>query len=128
MAFAFPLTIGMLFASFLFLSWNVRRNKNDWTLENSELGSSTFEGEGLPYNKYNQIGFLVILVGTVFLWLSEPLHKIPAAVIPLGSAATLFLSGILAKKDLLRIDWSTLLLIAGGITFRTIRPRFDGCS
>lgn len=116
MAFAFPLTIGMLFASFLFLSWNVRRNKNDWTLEHTELDSSAFEGEGFPYDKYNQIGFLVILVGTVFLWLSEPLHKIPAAVIALGSAATLFLSGILAKKDLLRIDWSTLLLIAGGIT------------
>ena len=28
----------------------------------------------------------------------------------------LFLSGLLKKKDILKIDWSTLLLIAGGIT------------
>jgi sodium-dependent dicarboxylate transporter 2/3/5 len=37
-------------------------------------------------------------------------------VIAVGSAAAIFLSGILTKKDLGKIDWSTLLLIAGGIT------------
>ena len=116
MAFAFPLTIGMLLASFLLLSWRVRRNENIWKTRNSELNVYAFEGEKRPNNKSGQIGFLIVLVGTIVLWLTEPLHKIPAAVIALGSAAALFLSGILSKKDLLRIDWSTLLLIAGGIT------------
>lgn len=116
MAFAFPLTIGMLLASFLFLSWRVRRNENDWKARNSGLNVSIFEGEKRSDEKSGQIGFLIILVGTIVLWLTEPLHRIPAAVIALGSSAALFLSGILAKKDLLRIDWSTLLLIAGGIT------------
>ncbi|MGB7208522.1 MAG: DASS family sodium-coupled anion symporter [Pyrinomonadaceae bacterium] len=116
MAFAFPLTVGMLLASFLFLSWRVRRNENDWKARNNELNASVVVNEERPDKQSGQIGFLIILVGTIVLWLTEPLHKMPAAVVALGSAAALFLSGILSKKDLLRIDWSTLLLIAGGIT------------
>lgn len=116
MAFAFPLTIGMLIASYLMLFWRVRRDKREWTNKNGELNVSVFESEILPDNRPGQIAFLLVLTGTIILWLTEPLHKIPAAVIALGSAGVLFLSGILAKKDLLRIDWSTLLLIAGGIT------------
>ncbi len=116
MAFAFPLTVGMLLASFLFLSWSVRRNENDWKARNNELNASVVVNEERPDKQSGQIGFLIILVGTIVLWLTEPLHKMPAAVVALGSAAALFLSGILSKKDLLRIDWSTLLLIAGGIT------------
>jgi sodium-dependent dicarboxylate transporter 2/3/5 len=64
----------------------------------------------------HRISFLIIFAGTILLWLTEPLHGIPAAVIALGSAALIFLAGVLTKKDLTRIDWSTLLLIAGGIT------------
>lgn len=106
----------MLLASFLFLSWSVRRNENDWKARNNELNASVVVNEERPDKQSGQIGFLIILVGTIVLWLTEPLHKMPAAVVALGSAAALFLSGILSKKDLLRIDWSTLLLIAGGIT------------
>ena len=63
-----------------------------------------------------QIAFLIVFAGTIVLWLTEPIHKIPAAVVALGSAAFVFLSGILTKEDLRKVDWSTLLLIAGGIT------------
>lgn len=59
---------------------------------------------------------VAIFLATVVLWLSEPLHGIPAAVVALLSTALLFLSGLLGRHDLKRVDWSTLLLIAGGIT------------
>lgn len=115
MGFALPLTVGLLFASYLLLSWRVRRKRSDWTEKKDEIYGSVPETESvLP--KYRQTSFLIILAGTIILWLSEPLHGIPAAVIALGSAATLFLSGVLSKNDLARVDWSTLLLIAGGIT------------
>ena len=58
----------------------------------------------------------MVLAASVVLWLTEPVHGIPAAVVSVGAAASLFLSGLLRKNDLGRIDWSTLLLIAGGIT------------
>jgi sodium-dependent dicarboxylate transporter 2/3/5 len=63
-----------------------------------------------------QIGFLVVLGTAALLWLTEPLHGVPAAVVAMGAAASLFLAGLLKKDDISRIDWSTLLLIAGGIT------------
>jgi sodium-dependent dicarboxylate transporter 2/3/5 len=116
MIFAFPLTIGMLLVSFLFLFWRVRLNEGDWKDRNGELNGPFFESKKLSDNKRSQLGFMIVLLGTITLWLTEPLHGIPAAVTALGSAAVLFISGILAKKDLLKIDWSTLLLIAGGIT------------
>lgn len=52
---------------------------------------------------------------TVLAWLTEQLHGTPAAVVALITTAVLFGSGLLKRDDLARIDWSTLLLIAGGI-------------
>ena len=60
---------------------------------------------------------LVMLVFflTVAAWLTEPFHRVPSAIVALITTAVLFGSGLLQSKDLSRIDWSTLLLIAGGI-------------
>lgn len=59
---------------------------------------------------------VMLLVGiTVAAWLSEPLHGVPAPVVGLALAATLFATGLLHVSDLAEIDWSTLLLVAGGI-------------
>lgn len=116
MAFAFPLTIGMLAVSYVFLTWRARQNESDWNEKGAELGTLFDGGKDRPVVKPHRIGFLIVLVCTILLWLTEPIHGISAAVVAIGSAAIIFLSGILTKKDLLKIDWSTLLLIAGGIT------------
>jgi len=116
MAFALPLTLGMLAVTYLFLAWRSRRNKGDWKDKNADLNNILKSRGDLPVNQPMQIAFLIVFVGTIALWLTEPLHKIPAAVVALGSAAFVFLSGILTKEDLRKVDWSTLLLIAGGIT------------
>lgn len=60
-------------------------------------------------------GVLAVSAACVVAWLSEPLHHVPAPVVALGATALLFGSGLLAREDLGRLDWSTLLLIAGGI-------------
>ena len=59
---------------------------------------------------------MLVFAGTIILWLTEPLHGVSASVVSLLAASVLFLTGLLKKEDLLRVDWSTLLLIAGGIT------------
>lgn len=114
MAFAFPLTLGMLALSFIYLAWRSRRDGKDWAINKIDFKRDVSDTENGPENKTTL--FLIILAITVTLWLSEPLHRVPAAVIALGSAAALFLTRVLRRRDLLRIDWSTLLLIAGGIT------------
>jgi sodium-dependent dicarboxylate transporter 2/3/5 len=113
MTFALPLTVAFLIGAYLLLLW---RGKAEFStpLTMSMQPEAAIDGEG--HSRSGQTGFLAVLALTVLLWLTEPLHGISAPVIALGSAALLFLSGLLASNDLRRIDWSTLLLIAGGIT------------
>ena len=50
-----------------------------------------------------------------WVWTDEPVHGAPSALVAVAATALLFGSGLLGRDDLARIDWSTLLLIAGGI-------------
>jgi sodium-dependent dicarboxylate transporter 2/3/5 len=116
MIFALPLSVGMLLAGFLLILLRVRRTKDDWTSELGRLNQILFVDKKNEMQTPGEIGFLCVLGVTILLWLTEPFHSVPAAVVSLGVTSFLFLSGMLQKEDLLRIDWSTLLLIAGGIT------------
>jgi sodium-dependent dicarboxylate transporter 2/3/5 len=106
MAFALPLAIGMLAAGVALTAWRFR-----------------VRGEAhlpkLPRHKSPSLGagwVVVIFSLTVLAWLSEPFHGIPSALVSLAATAVLFGSGLLDRQDISRIDWSTLLLIAGGIS------------
>jgi sodium-dependent dicarboxylate transporter 2/3/5 len=59
---------------------------------------------------------VALAVIAIIAWLTEPIHGVPSAIVALALAASLFASGLLATTDLREIDWSTLLLIAGGVT------------
>ena len=109
MIFAVPLSAGLLLAGFLLLLVRIKGVPRQGDSQPTPITDSTTGSGG-------QRGFLIVFFSAVLLWLTEPLHGIPAAVIALGAAVVLFLSGLLRKTDLTRIDWSTLLLIAGGIT------------
>lgn len=113
MIFAVPLATGMILAAYFLILFRVRRQTGDWTNEAERLGSII--GKNQQKISKGQIGFLLILTATIFLWLTEPWHRVPAGVVSLAATSALFLSGMLGKDDLLRVDWSTLLLIAGGI-------------
>lgn len=58
---------------------------------------------------------LAIFALTLVLWLSEPLHGVAAWIVALGVVVALMLVRVLHVRDLLRLDWSTLILVAGGI-------------
>jgi sodium-dependent dicarboxylate transporter 2/3/5 len=58
---------------------------------------------------------MALFAVTVAAWLAEPIHHLPTAAIALAAAAALFGTGLLDRRDISRIDWSTLILIAGGI-------------
>jgi solute carrier family 13 (sodium-dependent dicarboxylate transporter), member 2/3/5 len=116
MSFALPLSLGMLFLSFAFIWLRVRRQKSEWATRLGQLSEETFNPENLQSVRAKELAFLLVLVGTVVLWLTETWHGISASVVSLGATSVLFLTRLLKKEDLLRVDWSTLLLIAGGIT------------
>ena len=119
MTFAFPLTVGLLLMSFLFLLWRVWRKRGDWKPTTEPISNTVTNDRSV------RVAFPLLLASTAVMWIAEPLHGIPAAVIALGAAAILFVSGMLSRQDLLRIDWSTLLLIAGGITLGKLLERSE---
>lgn len=56
-----------------------------------------------------------LAAATILAWLSEPLHGVPAPVVSLALTAVLFGTGLLPARALRLLDWSTLIVIAGGI-------------
>lgn len=112
MIFAFPLTIGMLAVSYAMLIWRVRGKTREWI---PTIGGNL--SEVAPSSVGNgQAIFLIILIATMILWLTEPIHGVPSAVVSIAASAALFITGTLERDSLRKIDWSTLLLISGGIT------------
>jgi solute carrier family 13 (sodium-dependent dicarboxylate transporter), member 2/3/5 len=116
MIFAFPLTVGMLGIGYAMLLIRSRPSTQHWSARKgvSTNDPATQIEENQPAK--GQWFFLGIVATTITLWLTEPIHNISSPVVAIGAAAVLFLSGLLKKKDLFKIDWSTLMLIAGGIT------------
>jgi solute carrier family 13 (sodium-dependent dicarboxylate transporter), member 2/3/5 len=116
MSFALPLAIGMLFASFGLIWLRVRHEQKEWSGKIGQFNEGAIIDKNRSPLKYTESAFLLVFAGTILLWLTEPLHGVSASIVSLGATSVLFLSGLLKKEDLLRVDWSTLLLIAGGIT------------
>lgn len=106
MAFALPLTTGMLAAGLALTGWRFR------------VRGEAHIPELPPPQSQSQGASKVVLIFslTVLAWLTEPFHGIPSALVSLMTTAVLFGSGLLERQDISRIDWSTLLLIAGGIS------------
>lgn len=105
MIFALPLTLGLLLVSLVLLRlrFHVRGPIND--LQEIRVRAPNFRARMV----------MLVFFLTVAAWLTEPFHKVPSAIVALITTAVLFGSGLLRSEDLSRIDWSTLLLIAGGI-------------
>jgi solute carrier family 13 (sodium-dependent dicarboxylate transporter), member 2/3/5 len=102
MTFALPLVVGLLALAYLMVR--------------PPPGVIALEANGPPAPiSHSAMHFVTIVIATIALWLTEPLHGVPSAVVSLGLAALLFSSRLVHASDLGRIDWSTLLLIAGGI-------------
>jgi solute carrier family 13 (sodium-dependent dicarboxylate transporter), member 2/3/5 len=56
---------------------------------------------------------------TVLLWMTDRWHGLPPAVVALLMAVVLTTTGIINSEDLARLEWSILILIAGGISLGT---------
>lgn len=105
MVLAIPLMIVLLAA----LGWIL------WTLFPSQAKSEgvfKLSRAKLAPRGIRVVGIFIITVG---LWLSEPLHGLPASVVALLPVIALLLIGAVTREDINRIDWDVLLLIGGGL-------------
>jgi sodium-dependent dicarboxylate transporter 2/3/5 len=60
---------------------------------------------------------------TVLMWLTEPLHHIPAAVVAMLPIVVFTTMGIIDRSDLKRIEWDVIILVAGGLTLGVAMKR-----
>ncbi len=105
MVFALPLVLGMLLLAYGILRLRYRVH-------------GTFEQRELVRGPRSRKATAVVVLFSVAVaaWISEPLHGLSAPLVALGVTLALFGSGLLDRRDLGALDWSTLGLIAGGIS------------
>jgi sodium-dependent dicarboxylate transporter 2/3/5 len=61
----------------------------------------------------------ITFIGTILLWMTEQIHHINSNVVALVPLAVLTCTGIFTKKDIEKINWSVLWLVAGGFALGT---------
>lgn len=104
MFFGVPLAFGLLAAALALIIWR--------TPPAGVIGLANSEA----FHATPAVWRLAAIFGTtVLLWLTEPLHGLRAWQVALGAVAILLLARLIRWRDVKRMDWSTLLLIAGGI-------------
>lgn len=105
MVFGVPLTTGLLAAALLLISWRLRLAGRVALMESPDAAP--------PYGRLRTLGIVFLIV--IALWLTEPLHGVRAWIIALVGAGALMAARLIGWRDVLRMDWPTLVLIAGGI-------------
>lgn len=107
MMFGLPLMLVLLIVAFVLLL-SLHRIGSGPYLSVQSTSTDGIKGVG---------AWMVVLVfsSMVLAWLSEPLHGLSVSMVAVCGTVVLFGSGLLSPKDLQRIDWSTLMLIAGGL-------------
>jgi solute carrier family 13 (sodium-dependent dicarboxylate transporter), member 2/3/5 len=104
MLVAVPLMTGLVLITWLLL-WTRYRPQTAGLMLHSEPRAMTRRG-----------AFVVaVFFVTVAGWLTEPLHGLPAAVVALLPVVAFTAGGILRRADVDSLEWSVLILIAGGI-------------
>ncbi len=104
MSFGVPIVLGMLLLAFLALVARFGVS-GTYTLE---LGAPT------PLSGSSRL-LLGLFALAVLAWLTEPWHGATAPTVGLTLMLLLFSTGLLRRRDLGDLDWSTLGLIAGGL-------------
>lgn len=58
---------------------------------------------------------LTVILFTIGLWVTDALHGLPSAVVALVPVVAFTATGLLGREDFNSLEWSILILIAGGI-------------
>jgi sodium-dependent dicarboxylate transporter 2/3/5 len=112
MAFGVPLALGLVVAVLVLVALWIR------PAGQVRLPPGSLHG---PPGRIRALG--AVFAATVLLWLTEPVHGVRAWMIALAAAGALLVLGLLRPRDLLGLDWSTLVLIAGGIALGALLDR-----
>lgn len=105
MVVAVPLMLVLILFTWLLLWWCYRPSRPALRLQT--------DSQPLTRRGWYVVGVMVV---TISLWMSERWHGLPAAAVALIPAVALTATGLLKRDDVNNLDWSVLILIAGGIS------------
>lgn len=83
--------------------------------EQTELDMDTEDESDAKLNKTQQRIMLVILVITLFFWLTSEWTGIPVAMVSGIPIVGLTMLGVIDADDVRKLPWDTLMLVAGGL-------------
>ncbi len=112
MVFGVPLAFGLLAAAIALVAVRLR-----------PTGRVALPAPGAAPRGHGLTRLGVVFGAVIGLWLTEPLHGVPSWMVALGATAALLAVRLLGWRDLLRLDWATLVLIAGGIGLGALLER-----
>jgi len=112
MTFGVPLAVGLLAAALALVALRLRPTGTITLPEQAPMP---------PGRRLASLGLVFAVV--ILLWLTEPLHGMPAWAVALGAVPALLVARLLGWRDLLRLDWATIVLIAGGIALGALLDR-----
>jgi sodium-dependent dicarboxylate transporter 2/3/5 len=109
-----PLAAGSLALALVLIWWRLRPA--------GVLALTTTAGSPAPLSRRARM-VVAVFVFTIAAWLLEPLHHVPSASVAMVAAATLCIARILDTAALQQLDWSTLLVVVGGIVLGRLLER-----
>jgi solute carrier family 13 (sodium-dependent dicarboxylate transporter), member 2/3/5 len=117
MMFGLPLVAVLLTTSYFILLWygGVKRGTPSFQSADANNSAVNKSAEKIGIHGFGAWSVVIIFSLMVAAWVSEPLHGMSVATVAIMGTALLFGSGLLRASDARLIDWSTLLLIAGGL-------------
>ena len=114
MLVGFPLSIVLTLFFWMLLTRKYIPRKREMIIELEKE-----EGEApesiVKFERIKKKVVLGVLGLTLVLWLTEKVHGIPASVVSLLPIILLTMSGIISGKDVRKLPWDTLMLVAGGL-------------
>lgn len=107
-----PLMLIIVFASWLLLL-------KLFPFKDKELKINMDNGGKKPIERWKYITIAVTIVVTILLWITDSLTNLQTSVIALIPITVLSFVGIFTGKDLQKLDWSVLWMVAGGFALGT---------
>ncbi len=114
MGYGLPIAVFLTLLAWKVLARVFMKEAGPLTLENPPAGE-TIE----PDSRARRMTVLVIVLATVSLWLTSPLHHLSAAAVAAVPIVFLTMTRVLKKEDIRAIGWDTLILVAGGLALGT---------
>lgn len=112
MWYGLPPALFLGVVAFFFLLRKGKKDGLDFKLPSMDAATETSTAR----EKIQIVIVASVFTLTVFLWMTESIFHIPASVVSFIPIAAFSVTGVLVSKDMRKLPWDVLLLLAGGIS------------